>query len=81
MLRILKRIIMTNPLILVDSSMIRAIAYYPDFLLVWFKNGKIYEYTGVPEREYSNLRDTPSVGKLFHSSIRDKYRVSGVFAA
>ncbi len=42
-------------------------------LEVEFHSGSIYQYSGVPEREYQELLDAPSKGKHFHRNIRDRY--------
>lgn len=57
------------------SSVIRHMIYQPDLdeLEIWFASGRRYIYSGVPEPVYLALRDAPSRGALFNSTIRDRY--------
>ena len=62
----------------VSSSNVAAVGYDPDTstLEVEFKNGSSYQYFDVPETEFFNLRDAPSVGKYLNASIKGHYRYS-----
>lgn len=59
----------------VDSSMITSIGHDPDTntLSVKFKNGKTYNYDGVPADVHQSLMDSSSVGKFLNSHIKGKY--------
>lgn len=65
-----------------DSSMIEYIAYYNRALKVKFKTGSIYEYYNVPLRIYYDLTFNvavgSSVGKLFNSCIKGKFKSNKV---
>jgi hypothetical protein len=58
----------------VESSMIAAVGWdNVSGLVVKFKNGNEYQYSGVPEHVFQELRSSVSVGKFFKSSIQGKY--------
>ena len=42
-------------------------------LEVEFRNGRIYQYFGVPEAVYISLMNAPSHGQYFHQCVRDVY--------
>ena len=62
--------------LIVDSSAIREVAYYPDVerLFVEFKNGKEYEYINVPAHVMNGLRDALSKGKFLNKYVLAFYR-------
>jgi hypothetical protein len=59
----------------VSSSMISSVEYDTDekLLSVTFTSGTTVDYEDVPESEYFGLIHAPSVGKYFHSAIKDAY--------
>lgn len=60
---------------IVQSSMFASIGYDEDnqILQVEFKNGDVWNYTGVPFDVYTNMMDSDSIGKYFLSDIKGKY--------
>ena len=56
----------------VESSNIMALGYDKDEKVLYaeFKHGGTYAYTGVPEYIYTNLLDAESVGKWFHTAVK-----------
>ncbi len=67
-------------LIPVDSSNIAAIGYSSDTgtLTIQFNNGRTYEYYGVPESEYENLKNASSKGSYAHQNIYNVYSQSEI---
>lgn len=59
----------------VQSSNIKAVGYesYTTTLGVEFESGMIYHYDGVPQDEYEQFVAAPSVGRFFHTQIKDHY--------
>ena len=59
----------------VDSSMIEHVSYIEcgHSMLVYFKNGHIYQYKDVPHTIFELLVNAESVGKYFHMAIRGAY--------
>jgi len=57
------------------SSNLDEIGYDHDvnLLEIRFKNGGVYQYSGVPVSIYKELMSAPSEGSYFHHCIRDKY--------
>lgn len=65
----------------VESSMIMSIGY--DFqqsvLEIEFKsNGQIWQYFDVPEYLWYEMESAPSVGKFFHSNIKNVFNENRV---
>lgn len=60
---------------MVESSNIDKIGYQPDLqiLQIAFKNGGVYQFFNVPVETYERMRDSESVGKFFHASIKNQY--------
>lgn len=58
-----------------NSSNIEAINYLQlnRLLRINFKNGSVYEWTGVPKRKYEELLEAESKGKYFSAQIKGKY--------
>lgn len=56
----------------VDSSDLRSVGYdrSTSILEIEFNSGGLYQYSGVPESEYTNLMRAPSKGKYFHAYIK-----------
>ena len=42
-------------------------------LEIEFKDGRIYQYFGVPEQVYRDLVTAPSVGAFFQQNLRGQY--------
>lgn len=59
----------------VSSSNIESIGYneQDQEVYVRFLNGSIYVYKGVPQHEYENLRDAPSLGSYLHRNYKNVY--------
>lgn len=59
----------------VSSSNIESIGYdeQNQEVYVRFLNGSLYVYKGVPQHEYENLRDAPSLGSYLHRSYKNVY--------
>jgi len=59
----------------VSSSNLVSVGYDAGqrLLEIEFKGGRVYQYTGVPERVYSGLMNASSHGSYFHKHIRDRY--------
>lgn len=59
----------------VDSSNIQCIGYDSDNQVVFvdFLNGSSYVYKGVPEFEFDNLSNAPSVGSYLHRNFKNVY--------
>ena len=57
----------------VNSSVIKELAYRNGMLTVYFTNGRVYVYNGVPEKVYHELVNANSVGKYFRANIADNY--------
>lgn len=63
------------PRVAVDSSNITEVAHDEKTrtLRVWFQNGAVYDYDGVPRQTYTGLLSAESVGKYFHVHVRNSY--------
>lgn len=59
----------------VSSSNIESIGYdeQNQDVYVRFLNGSTYIYKGVPQHEYENLRDAPSLGSYLHRNYKNVY--------
>lgn len=64
----------------VDSSMANALGYNAEnhILQVEFKNGAVYQYTGVESEIWDELQETDSIGKYFNHEIRGNYQCERV---
>lgn len=47
----------------VKSSMATGVAHKDDTLFVQFNSGKVYEYPGITDEQYTALKDSESFGK------------------
>ena len=58
----------------VNSSNIAAVGYDAETktLEVEFKNGGVFEYSGVEPKQYVELSNSESMGRYFHTNIRGK---------
>lgn len=59
----------------VFSTMIASVGYdkAEELLVVTFRNGKSYEYVGVPEDVFRDLTHAVSVGKAFNDLVKGVY--------
>ena len=64
---------MSTDWILVSSSNVDAVKYENETVYVRFHNGTVYIYKGVPEPEFENLRNAPSVGSYLHRNFKNVY--------
>lgn len=64
----------------VSSSNVESVGYdeQSETLEVEFKNGTVYQYFGVSEQVYRQLRNAGSVGGYLASDIKGNYRYSRV---
>jgi len=64
----------------VRSSHIKSIGYSPSqqMLEVEFKDGKVYQYYGVPKKEYIAMMEAWSHGRYLEKHIKPKYRYARV---
>jgi hypothetical protein len=62
-------------MIFVSSSNIESIGYNKQNqqVFVRFLNGSIYVYKGVPQHEFDNFRDAPSLGSYLHRNFKNIY--------
>jgi hypothetical protein len=59
----------------VASSNLRAVGYDPDLHLleIEFRDGRIYQYPGVPAGVFRGLMNAASKGSYFHNHIEGTY--------
>lgn len=57
----------------VVSSNIESIGYEAETVYVKFHNGSTYIYKGVPQHEFENFRDSPSLGSYLHRNFKNVY--------
>jgi hypothetical protein len=57
----------------VDSSNVAAIKRDGGDMLVKFNKGAVYRYRDVPPAVTTAMAQSASVGKFFHSDIKNKY--------
>lgn len=59
----------------VVSSNVSAVGYEAGNQIVYvrFSDGKMYIYKGVPEIEFENLKNAPSVGSYLHRNYKNVY--------
>lgn len=64
----------------VNSSTVAEVGHdEPSRILeVLFRNGTLYQYFDVPEREYQELIGASSVGQYLNAQIKGKYRYARV---
>jgi len=60
-------------MIQVSSSNISAVGYENEIVYVRFLNGSTYMYKGVPDFEFENLKNAPSVGSYFNRNFKNVY--------
>jgi hypothetical protein len=64
---------MSTDWIPVSSSNVDSVKYETDTVYVRFNNGAVYIYKGVPEQEFENLKNAPSVGSYLHRNFKNVY--------
>ena len=66
----------------IESTMISRIGHSKDenILRVKFNNGKVYEYTDVTHSVFKNFAQAESVGRFFHSNIKNVYPTTEIVA-
>ena len=57
----------------VESSSMKSVGYEAGTLEIEFAKGVVYQYPGVPEKVYKELRDAASPGSFFHQNIKQQY--------
>jgi hypothetical protein len=59
----------------IESSSLRSIGYdrTTHTLEVEFRSGGVYQYSGVPDSVWFELRHAPSKGKYFQDRVRDRF--------
>ena len=57
----------------VESSVIKAVKYSGEHLVVYFVNGSIYVYYGVSEKIFSEFLAAYSKGGYFLDNIKGRY--------
>ena len=64
----------------VQSSMIASLGYDANSstLEVEFNSGAVWQYYEVPENVYYDMMNSGSLGKFFHSNIKEQYREAQV---
>lgn len=60
-------------LVPVQSSNMAAVGYRDDELVIEFKNGRRYVYSGVPREVYEGLMYAESKGRFFNENVRKAY--------
>ena len=58
-----------------DSENLSSLGYdaASQVLEIEFRNGRVYQYEGVPQRLVDELLQTPSKGQYFNSQIKGRY--------
>jgi len=59
----------------VDSENLSSLGYDAEtqVLEIEFRNGRVYQYEGVPQRLVNELLQAPSKGQFFNSRIKGRY--------
>lgn len=57
----------------VHSSNVLAIGFENNILEVWFVDGAVYHYFGVPEHIYNSFLSAPSKGQFVHTHLTNFY--------
>lgn len=65
-----------------NSTSIAAIGYEPDALALFiqFKGGAVYQYAGVSQEIFDQLRSAESLGKFYMSHVRGKFEGQALIA-
>jgi hypothetical protein len=62
--------------ILVDSSVLAAVAFQRGVLTIRFRTGKVYSYLGVPAPLFQQLLAAESKGSFFNAHIRNAFPIN-----
>ena len=65
---------MSETLVLVNSTAIRAVGYDGYTLTVEFHSGRVYDHPGVPYFVYREFMNASSMGVYYNAYIRGRYR-------
>lgn len=65
----------------VESSNLAKVGWQDETLVVQFKRGHMYRYSGVPLQVYNDLVDAESVGGYFSKNIAREYPYATLEAA
>lgn len=59
----------------VDSSNLASVGFYNDrnVLEIEFRNGRVYQYSDVPEHIFQEILKAESKGQYFNQLIRDRF--------
>jgi len=70
-----------NPRVPVTSEVIKAVGYEPTskILEIEFKNGAIWHYEDVEEEKHKQLMFSQSIGRFFHSKIKNLHKARKIF--
>ena len=65
----------------IDSEAIEAVGYEPSkqILRITYRNGRTYDYSGVPADELDEFMSAPSRGAYANRVIKPKYKCRRVF--
>lgn len=60
----------------VESSHFAAVGYDPAArrMHIEFKNGSVYEYSGIPEQFHKTLMEADSQGTFFHKNVKPHFK-------
>lgn len=63
-----------------SSDLVQGVSHDPsdDTLTVHFKNGRIYDFAGVPQNVVDQMVTADSVGRFFHQWVKPYYSGSEV---
>jgi hypothetical protein len=63
---------------LVDSTNITKMGYHPDSrtMFVEYRNGKVYEYRGVPQEIFEQAKGSESVGSYVAQNVKGRYETN-----
>ena len=59
-----------------ESSQIKSAGWDKNYLVIEFNSGGIYSYHPVTQIAFTNLITADSVGKYFHSNIKDNKNIT-----
>lgn len=64
----------------VESTNVASVGYDPSTMTleVEFRNGSLYEYFDVPEREFQQLVSASSIGTYLNQNIKPFYRYARI---
>ena len=62
----------------IESSFIRAVGYEGGTLEIEFKDGKLFQYKGVPDCVFRELCEAKSAGEFFNKNILNAYEAEQI---